>query len=93
MTRIDEIVNRLFPDSGEFSDKTFMSSSYDSSKSFGGNVKVEIEPVNKHAKIDGVSVYKDAEAEVLIRPNTKFEVVKKEKNADGSWNIKLREKA
>lgn len=92
LLRGNDDVHRFFPEGGEFSDKAFMSSSYDSTKAFNKKVKLNIETTNPQAKVGDISVYGDTEAEVLFGSGKKFDVVSKDKKPDGTWDIKLREK-
>ena len=92
LTLSDSQVNDIFPDDGTFSDKTFMSSSYDPKKSFDGNVKLTIDTDTPQAKVGDISVYGDGEAEVLFGPDGKFDVVSKSKQSDGNWKIHVKEK-
>ncbi|HMY38155.1 MAG TPA: RHS repeat-associated core domain-containing protein, partial [Marinagarivorans sp.] len=93
MTLDNDMIHKLFPDGGEFSDKAFISSSHDGTKSFPGNVKLTMETITPQAKIGGISVYGDTEAEVLFKTDTKFDVVSKTQMPDGSWQIHIKEKA
>jgi RHS repeat-associated protein len=90
----EEEIEKLFPDGGEFSDKAFISSSYDSSKAFTEkNVKITIETSKRQAKIGAASVYGDNEAEVLFNSGSKFEVVSKERLPGDKWHIYLKERS
>jgi len=89
----DEDVAKLFPDSGTFSDRAFISSSYDSTRAFNKNVELSIEAVSPQARVGNVSVYGDAEAEVLFRTDSKFDVISKEKLPDGRWKVHVKEKS
>ena len=86
----------LFPEGGVFTEKAFMSSSYDAEKSFKGNVKITVLSANNAANVCEVSVFKKAEAEVLFRSGCEFDVVSKEKNLDTKgrtvWNVVLKER-
>lgn len=78
----------------QFSDKSLLSTSYNSTTS--GMINVTIEPAKGSSDFPGhevppfLTAWK-LEAEVLFPSNTSFEVVNREKSPDGiSWNITLR---
>jgi hypothetical protein len=85
----DATVTRLFKKGKIFSDPAFTSSSANSDAAFSGNVKISIKSKNS-VKIHDASFF-PKEAEVLFRPNTKFNVKECTKTSSGTWEVKLEE--
>ena len=66
-----------------------MSSSANADAAFSGNVKILIESKNG-VKVNDASFF-PKEAEVLFRPNSKFNVKECTKTPSGTWEVKLEE--
>lgn len=73
-----------------FSGKVLMSTSKKTDTAFGGNVTIQV--LSKICvDIEDLSYYK-YEKDVLFGSDTKFQVVKKIRLSDGTWNIEIIEK-
>jgi hypothetical protein len=91
----DTVVYKRFPNVGEvYQDKAFTSTSTDEAVAFNGffkgNIKITAQ-TKSGIKVDSFSAT-EGENEVLLKPDTKFEITKKDLLSDGTtWDIHLME--
>ena len=82
-------IHQLFPDSGIYVDKGFMSTSQDFDSAFSGKLKIFIDSKNG-VSISDVSFYPD-EKEILFKPGSTFKILNKTKTQNNDWYIFLEE--